>query len=411
MEDLFQRYVVDMPVTARAPVPSEGNVIILTDSTGSLGSYLLDCLSSTQKVNHIICLNPSKDAADSQKRIHEDRGLTSSFGSKVTFIQCDFAAPYLDLSIPTYLDLLKSVTHILHNAWPVNFNLSLDSFADTHIHGVRQLIDFSARSTHGAAIYFLSTVGTVQDYSFENDEHNPATPRQAPERIFPSWSTSRPMGYASSKHISERLLDAASLTCNQSTTICRLGQIAGPVLRGEKGKWGLQEWFPSLIVSSAYLGVIPESLGRMEMIDWVPVDLCAEIVVGLCLEAGTGDAGTGKGATVQHVVNPRTTSWRSLLPALLEAFQEKKRPTPVLLDRWVDALKDSIGKESHGASSSNPAVKLLPFFEWMAEGDRNGVGLATMLDTRATAESNERLKKLQPVGERWVGLWMRQWGL
>lgn len=303
------------------------------------------------------------------------------------------------------------MTHILHNAWPVNFNLSLDSFADTHIHGVRQLVDFSARSTHGAAIYFLSTVGTVQDYSPENDEHNPATSQNAPERIFPSWSTSRPMGYASSKHISERLLDAASQTCHQSNTICRLGQIAGPVLRGEKGKWALQECFPSLIVSSAYLGVIPESLGRMEMIDWVPVDLCAEIVVELCLEGGTGDGAAGKGAMVQHVVNPKTTSWRSLLPTVLEAFQEKKRPTPISLDRWVDALKDSAGDESDAASSSNPAIKLLPFIEWMAEGYEDGVGAATTLDTRITAESSEQLRKLQPVGEQWLGLWMRQWGL
>lgn len=38
------------------------------------------------------------------------------------------------------------------------------------------------------------------------------------------------------------------------------------------------------------------------------------------LAGGHGAWGSGKGATVQHVVNPRTTSWRSLLPALLEAF-------------------------------------------------------------------------------------------
>lgn len=84
MEDLFKRYIVNLPITARAPVPSESNVIILTGSTGSLGSYLLDCLSSTKKVNHIICLNRSKDAAERQERTHEDRGLSSEFDSKVT---------------------------------------------------------------------------------------------------------------------------------------------------------------------------------------------------------------------------------------------------------------------------------------------------------------------------------------
>lgn len=74
-------------------------------------------------------------------------------------------------------------------------------------------------------------------------------------------------------------------------------------------------------------------------------------------------------------------------------------------------MKHSVGIESPEASSSNPAVMLLPFFEWMAEGDENGVRAATTLDTRVTAESSERLRELQPVGEQWLGLWMRQRGL
>ena len=51
--------------------------------------------------------------------------------------------PYLGLEPSTYKILLQHVTHIIHNAWEVNFNLPFSKFT-TQISGVRQLIDFSA---------------------------------------------------------------------------------------------------------------------------------------------------------------------------------------------------------------------------------------------------------------------------
>ena len=408
MEGVFQGYLADLPIVARHASLSKAITVILTGSTGSLGSYLLDCLLTNNEVEQVYCLNRSEDAAQRQEHIHKERGLTIDLGNRVKFLKSDFSAPYFGLSVDDYRKLLATTTHVLHNAWPVNFNLALDSFSDTHVRGVRQFIDFSSRSTHAAHVYFLSTIGTVQRWTSKHEQTDTdwTTPKKVPEQIFESWDVSQQMGYAESKQISERLLNCAAQICDQRTTVCRLGQVAGPVQRGEKGKWNLQEWFPSLIASSAYLGLIPNSLGLKEMIDWVPVDILADTIVGLCLSDDQLEKG-GQGAQVHHIVNHRTTPWSTLLPVVLKAFPEGKRPEQIPLTAWVDALKESASTSSD-QFSKNPAIKLLPFFDGLARGTEEE--RAVTLDTEKTSKTSERLRSLKAVGEEWMALWMRQWG-
>jgi hypothetical protein len=59
----------------------------------------------------------------------------------------------------------------------------------------------------------------------------------------------------------------------------RTEQIAGPLK--SHGVWTRQEWLPSIIASSKYLGILPETLGTLETVDWIPVDLLASIMAEL----------------------------------------------------------------------------------------------------------------------------------
>jgi hypothetical protein len=36
-----------------------------------------------------------------------------------------------------------------------------------------------------------------------------------------------------------------------------------------------------MVASSKYLGVLPESLGNMEVVDWIPVDVLSEVMTEL----------------------------------------------------------------------------------------------------------------------------------
>ena len=52
--------------------------VLLTGSTGSLGSYLLENLCSASTVEKIYCLNRCDDGKERQREANSSRGLTSN---------------------------------------------------------------------------------------------------------------------------------------------------------------------------------------------------------------------------------------------------------------------------------------------------------------------------------------------
>lgn len=117
----------------------------------------------------------------------------------------------------------------------MDFNLTLPSF-EPHIQGVQQLIAFSAAALHEIHLLFTSSIGAVDGYKED----------LVPEMIMDDFSVAR-MGYGQSKLVAERLLADAATKGQIVSTICRLGQIAGPVRSGsEKGVWTKKEWLPTV---------------------------------------------------------------------------------------------------------------------------------------------------------------------
>ncbi|CAF9913655.1 MAG: hypothetical protein ALECFALPRED_008933 [Alectoria fallacina] len=417
MQALLSMYSRDLPkfATPAATRQSDQPIsVLMTGSTGSIGSYVLDGLLRSPKVHSIYCLNRSTDAERRQLDSHSAKGLSTAWNSdRVTFLQSQVSKPNLGLTPQTYQTLLANVTHILHNAWPVDFNLPLSSFAP-HLLGVRHFIDFCARSPLAPSVFFVSSISAAMD-----------APSPVPERILTSFADAAPMAYAQSKHLAERLLDAANRTCGIKSAICRVGQVAGPVLREhQSGMWNKQEWLPSLIASSKFLGRIPETLGPNELVDWIPVDLLSKIVIELLLPKDCATPPTPNRhhvkaeeppppppppppptPTVYHAVNPHTTPWSELLPAILASIHDQPPPEPVTLRDWVAALATSaVEHEEH--VDRNPAVKLLGFFEQLASGEGND---AVRFETAETVGASKALGSLEAVKAEWMVGWMRQW--
>lgn len=241
--------------------------MIITGSTGSLGSYLLAELLQDPTVTRIYCLNRSADAAQRQLQSLKDKGLADELPPRVEFLQASFGDKHLGLNKAKYEELLQEVDTIIHNAWKVNFNHRVEAFESPHIEGVRRLIDFSIASQNKAHIHFISSVSAIGAYSPENGP-------SVPEVIFHDPSVSLRQGYGESKHVSERICFAAS-KCGIPTSIHRVGQIGGPTT--PKGMWNKQEWLPSLIATSKTLKNIPTSLGSMA-VRWVPV-VCLSLYI------------------------------------------------------------------------------------------------------------------------------------
>ncbi len=264
---LFQSFTHDLPgprkTTASMPA-SKGNVVLLTGSTGSFGSYILDTLLGDPSVKKIYCLNRSLDAESRQTESHHEKGLRAIEPNKnrLEFIQADFSEDQLGLPSVIYTKLLGEVNVVIHNAWKVDFNQSLVSFHPM-IKSVRSLISFSSEAKYCPHLFFVSSISSIG--AWDPSMGHPS----APEGPVHNPDAALKQGYAESKHIAERLCYAASDKAGIPTTILRVGQIAGPT--NSLGSWNSREWIPALMKSSISLGQIPSTLGGANEINWIPI--------------------------------------------------------------------------------------------------------------------------------------------
>ncbi|KAJ6164458.1 acetyl-CoA synthetase-like protein [Penicillium chermesinum] len=257
------------------------HTVILTGSTGQLGTYLLNTLVEAPDVEHVYCLDCDERARDRQRDRRAAYGLGPLDESKVTFWKADLSQTNLGLQNEKLQDLQHNSTLIIHNARPVNFNISLSSFKP-QLEGVVNLINFSHQSTRSARLLFISSISSVLGHRAESDSIREETV---------TTSTPAPNGYANSKYIAEHLVSHAAQKGLSRPAYARVGQVAGPIRQA--GLWNKAEWFPSLVLSSLRLGALPDSLGlALDNIDWVPIDLLSEILVELAFDTKKGRVST-----------------------------------------------------------------------------------------------------------------------
>ena len=403
--------------------PNEEIHILLTGSTGNLGAYILHELLTNPTITHISCLNRSADAENRQIQAHTQRGLNTSFPTtRISFFQADLTKPDFGLTQPTFDSLRRTATHILQNAWPVDFNLTFSSFA-TSLQGIQNLVTFaSTYSDRRVNLLFVSSVSVVGRWGTL-----PGAQAKVPEVVLEDWRTAK-MGYGQSKIVAERMLAEASRKLGVRTTICRVGQVAGPVERGQMGEWNRREWLPALVRSSKFLGMVPETLGPMDRVDWIPVDVCgrciAELVVARSAEehetlsrASKLNIGVGRKISalakpsVYHVQNPHSVSWRELLPLVQKELGGADKIRAVAFTSWVDELeKLASGPKANTDLDQNPAAKLLYFFtELRDKATRFPKARAAFLETTESRLASPALDGLRAVDQDWMKLWMQQW--
>ncbi|KAL8964309.1 MAG: hypothetical protein Q9183_004537, partial [Haloplaca sp. 2 TL-2023] len=115
VQALFQQYASGLGSSTQPsePISTKRMIVILTGSTGSLGSYLLEALCRSQNVSHVICLNRSATAAEKHQQTGSKRGLTPINPERVEFLQADLSKPQMGLNPAVYERLRTTVTHVI----------------------------------------------------------------------------------------------------------------------------------------------------------------------------------------------------------------------------------------------------------------------------------------------------------
>ncbi|CAH0027306.1 unnamed protein product [Clonostachys rhizophaga] len=388
------------------PVPTDGKKavqnpigVVLTGSTGYLGAYVLKSLLDREDIGHIFCLNRGEDGG----KVAQVRktGDATQLEGRVTFLKVDLASPKLGLNDDVYQNLTRRVSVIIHMAWPVNFIFELQAFRP-HLEGVVNLCSLAAALSHQPAkIVFASSIAAVISGKGKN----------APESIIDTPPTTN-QGYGQSKYISEHILDAAAKHLGISAIVVRVGQIAGPAR--QKGLWNPTEWFPSLIGSSLHLGSLPDNLGALGKIDWIPSDIFGDVIVDLT--TGASEENSGSGAQVFNLRNPKVTPWAGLAPTVLQASSELQGKGLELVSPalWLEELRKSLAdlnadgdaNKLTAATAKNPGLRLFDFYTRNLWAD--GIESNLMQVGRAT-DLSPALQSLPAVHSTWMRKWMEEW--
>ncbi|RDW80543.1 hypothetical protein BP5796_05241 [Coleophoma crateriformis] len=350
MENLIEKYSLPPQRISNNIQKPKSNIVILTGTTGSLGSHILAQLIAPSSVSKIYCLVrrcevPFKKLSDTL----EDRKFYVPL-SKVTTLSADISETDLSLADSVFENLKSEATHIIHCAWAVNFTLPVSSL-EPHLKGLHNLISLTQSMLRVAHFIFCSSVSTAMA------SPTPSTVLSAP---VPSLEYAVPTGYARSKLVAERIIEVAS-EAGVHATILRIGQIV-PAREIGSQLWSPSEAIPLMIQTATTIGYLPKLADSKDECTWIEADVVAKAILEI---GGIGSNSTPMTQLVYNIVNPKPFSWNDdFLPALNAAgflFDI------VEYDYWLQKLE-----EGEKDVSKNPSRKLLRFWKQqvISEGSR-----------------------------------------
>ena len=393
VDDLVQKYTVgfsaNIPSTfSQAPLDS-GSVVLVTGATGGLGAHLADHIAHIPDVKTVVCLNRTNKAEPyvRQQKAMREKGIRfpDSLKSKLLVLQTDSSKPMLGLSGSEYQGLVNTVTHVIHNAWPMSTKRPLVGF-ESQFQVMRNLIDLASdvvsRRPEGFKFTFqmVSSIAVVGHYGLGNGESTTFVPE---ERA--SIDSILSHGYGEAKWGCERMLDE-TLHENPSrfrTMVVRLGQIAGSKT---SGYWNPMEHFGFLIKSSQTLNALPDVEGTVY---WTPVNDIAAALSDLILSDRTPHP-------VYHIENPVGQPWREMNSILADALSI---PNLIPFEEWVQRVRAA-------PQRNNPAAALAEFL------DSNYIRMSCgglVLDTKKALEHSKTLNAVGPVSEEVVRKYIHVW--
>jgi nucleoside-diphosphate-sugar epimerase len=225
---------------------------VVTGATGSLGGFILAGILKRDNVSKVWALVRASNPLEARSRVLDsltarNLSLSESEASKLIALPGDFSLPDFGLSEANIQDLLSSLTHVVHCAWAVNFNIPVRSFETQHIRGVHNLLNLCLRATlpSPAKMFFCSSLSAAG-----------GTPRPAriSETVVENLSHAQAMGYARSKLVSEHIMRNAMKSTGMYARVLRIGQVVGD---GARGTWNETEAVPLMIRSATTVGALP----------------------------------------------------------------------------------------------------------------------------------------------------------
>ncbi|KAF7347147.1 Acetyl-CoA synthetase-like protein [Mycena venus] len=370
------------PIIHEKTVASSGGmVVLLTGSTGGLGSHILEILLALPSAERVYAFNRKgrTPASERQRDAFFDRALDVKLLSsdKLVYLEGDTAKEDLGLPFAVWTTLRDTLTVIIHNAWTLDFNKTLSSF-EPHVKGTRNLIDLARQSPRESGVRFLftSSIASAQNW---DQSLGPF-----PEELQKDASVALGNGYGEGKYVSERILAASGL----EATSFRIGQVCGS---SSNGSWSTTDWVPAIVKSSIALKNFPSVPSGV--VAWLPPEAVSHTIVDAALSPE-------RPPFAINLVHPRPVPWDLVMSAMASTVELPLIP----FADWVQQLQIRSTRATAEDIGRIPGLKLLDFFKGALAGAAN-VDFST-LKAQGLSKSMRLLRPLvEDDAKRWMNYW------
>ncbi|EJD52051.1 acetyl-CoA synthetase-like protein [Auricularia subglabra TFB-10046 SS5] len=408
MADLVARFTADLPKRRSArlepnagPQPG-GKTVLLTGSTGALGTCILSQLLADATVVTVFILVRQVHGLERQVKALIDRGVMSPELDikKLRVLQGDVCQPRFGIPEEDWQELLRQVTAVVHCAWRLDFNLGLESFVP-HLTGIRNIVTLISGSLQPAApsLVFTSSLDTIRHWSEE---------RLVPEDLL-NAEYAVGSGYGESKWISDQILARAANEIGLSVTTIRISQLSG--IRGN-GSWNTSDWVPQVLRASAALGAVPAN--HDGNLSWLPLDVAAKAIVHVMNSPAPG-------FRMLNLEHPKSVQWREIFSQLAKSVaRDTNRPMEaVTRAAWIKRIGEADAKRDGLAPERNATLHIAQLLRdgWASRWEKLGNDASNVRD--ATGFAHLEMSKMlsvypelaacAPVDEQDVDKWVKYW--
>jgi long-chain acyl-CoA synthetase len=339
----------------RYDAPGPVSTLLLTGATGMIGREVLARAAVDARFDRIVCLiRPPLDRLGPLLAAH---GVPHA--PHVSGLAGDIAAPHLGVADTS---AMAGVTHEIHCAATVSFDLPIDEARRINVGGTRAMIDLCRRLPKLERLDAVSTAyvaGRRRDLVQEADLGHDAGFHNT---------------YEQTKYESEELLRAAMR--DLPIAVHRPSIVVGDSRTGQTGAWKVLYW-PLKVLVRGWLPAVPyDAEGRLDI---VPVDFVASAMVALSRDA------RAIGGTFHLAAGPGRDTTLGALAAHLSGRLARRQPVRVPPVWWRRVIR--------------PALMLVPSKN-LHRTLRTGLVYRPYLEMRLQFDTSRADARLEPAGVR-----------